>query len=49
MVFKDAKKYVQACDRCQRMGRLGQDDEIPLQPQLVVEHFERWALDFFPL
>ena len=21
-------------------------DEMPLQPQLVVESFERWALDF---
>jgi hypothetical protein len=45
-IFKDAKKYVQACDSCQRMGRPGQADEIPLQPQVVVEPFERWALDF---
>jgi hypothetical protein len=29
------------------MDRLGQDDEIPLQPQVVMEPFERWALDFF--
>ena len=28
------------------MGHLGQADEIPLQLQLVVEPFERWALDF---
>jgi hypothetical protein len=45
-IFKDAKKYVQACDNCQRMGRPGQADEIPLQPQVVMEPFERWALDF---
>jgi hypothetical protein len=29
------------------MDRLGQADEIPLQPQVVMEPFERWALDFF--
>jgi transposase InsO family protein len=46
-IFKDAKKYVEACNRCQRMGRLGQDDKIPLQDQVVEEPFKRWALDFF--
>ena len=28
------------------MGCLGQADEMPLQPQLVIEPFERWALEF---
>lgn len=45
-IFKDAKKFVQACDSCQRAGRPGQADEMPLRPQLVIEPFERWALDF---
>jgi len=27
------------------MGRQGQANEIPLQPQVVMEPFERWALD----
>ncbi len=45
-IFKDAKKYSQDCDNCQRMGRLDQSNEIPLQPQLVIEPFERLALDF---
>ncbi len=45
-IFKDAKKYVQACDSCRRMGRPGQSDEMSLQSQLVIEPFERWALDF---
>ena len=31
MIFKDAKKYVQAYDSCQRMGLPSQADEIPLQ------------------
>ena len=37
---------MQACDSCQRAGCLGQSDEIPLNPQLVIEPFEHWALDF---
>ena len=45
-VFRDAKKYVQACDSCQRMGQPNILDEMPLQPQLVVELFDRWTLDF---
>ena len=45
-IFKDAKKYVQACDSYQIMGHPGQADEMPLQPQLVVEPFEGWALEF---
>jgi hypothetical protein len=45
-IFKDAKKYVQACDSCKRVGQPGQADEIFLQPQVVMEPFERWALDF---
>ena len=28
------------------MGQPKRLDEMPLQPQLVVEPFERWALDF---
>jgi len=46
MIFKDAKKFVEACDSCQRAGRPCQADEMPLRPQLVIEPFERWALDF---
>eukprot|EP00253_Pinus_taeda_P005869 PITA_05869 len=45
-IFKDAKKFVQACDSCQRAGHPSHSDEMPLKPQLVIEPFERWALDF---
>ncbi len=45
-IFKDEKKFVQACDSCQRAGRPSHSDEMPLKPQLVIEPFERWALDF---
>jgi hypothetical protein len=45
-IFKDAKKYVKACDSCQRVGQPNHRDEMPLNPQVVLEPFDRWALDF---
>lgn len=45
-IFKDVEKYVQRCYSCQKMGRPIQDDEIPLHPQIALEPFEIWALDF---
>jgi hypothetical protein len=45
-LFKDAKKYVKAYDSCQRVGQPNHRDEISLNPQVVLEPFERWALDF---
>jgi len=45
-IFKNAKKYVQVSDSNQTMGHPGQADEMPLTPQLVVEPFEIWELDF---
>ena len=45
-LFRDAKRYVQSCDSYQRMGQPNRSDQMPLQPQSVVEPFDRWALDF---
>ena len=45
-LFRDAKRYVQSCDSCQRMGQPNRTDQIPLQPQVVIELFDRWALYF---
>ena len=46
IVFRDAKKYVHSCGSCQRMGQPNRLNEVPLLPRLVVEPFDRWALDF---
>ena len=40
------KKYAQSCDSFHGMGQLSKLDEMPLQPQLVVEPFDRWALNY---
>ena len=45
-IFKDAAKYVKGCDSCQRMGRPTSSDQMPLQPQVMIEPFEKWDLDF---
>jgi hypothetical protein len=45
-LFRDVKKYVWGCDSFQRMGHLVQADEMPLQPQVLIGPFEKWALDF---
>jgi hypothetical protein len=45
-IFRDVKKYVQTCDSCQRMGKLGQANEMPLKSKVVMKPFERWALGF---
>lgn len=45
-IFKDTKKFFQACDSCQSIGRPGQSNEMPLNPQLVIEPFEQWVINF---
>jgi hypothetical protein len=45
-IFRDAKKYVASCDDCQRMGKPTASDDMPLQAQVVIEPFEKWALDY---
>eukprot|EP00253_Pinus_taeda_P026043 PITA_26043 len=45
-LFKDAKQYVKRCDNFQRVGKPTLSNEMPLQPQLLIEPFEKWALDF---
>eukprot|EP00253_Pinus_taeda_P006934 PITA_06934 len=45
-LFKDAKQYVKRCDSCQRVGKPTLSNEMPLQPQVLIERFEKWGLDF---
>ena len=37
---------MKGCDNCQIMDQPLQSHEILIQPQIVLEPFEKWALDF---
>jgi hypothetical protein len=42
----DAKDYSRAYDVCQRVGKPSRRDEILLAPQLNLQPFEKWAINF---
>ena len=45
-IFKYSKEYVRSYDNYQRVGKPGPSNEMPLQTQVLIEPFEKWALDF---
>ncbi|KAM2973735.1 hypothetical protein FF1_000103 [Malus domestica] len=45
-MFKDARTFCIACDRCQRTGSIGPKDQMPQSPIFNVEIFDVWGIDF---
>jgi hypothetical protein len=45
-LFRDAKDWVRACDKCQRTGNISNRNEMPLNSILEVEIFDVWGIDF---
>lgn len=43
---KDSKAYCRACDACHRADRPSQRDDLPLNLQVSLKPFEKWAIDF---
>ena len=45
-LFRDARTFVSACDKCQRTGNITKRSEMPLHSILEVEVFDVWGIDF---
>jgi hypothetical protein len=45
-LHRDAQQYTSHCDECQRMGKPTRRNEMPLQPQVSLEPFDKWGMDF---
>jgi len=45
-LFKDARKFVMSCHRCQRTGNIFKRHEMPQSGILEVELFDEWMIDF---
>jgi hypothetical protein len=45
-VHKDAKEYCETCDVCQRVGKPSRRDEMLLMPQVTLQVFHKWVVDF---
>jgi len=45
-LFKDTRKFVMTCDRCQQTGNIFKRHEIPQSGMLEVELFDVWGIDF---
>ena len=43
--FKDTRKFVMTCNRCQQTGSISNRHEMPQSRILEVELFDAWAID----
>ena len=46
---QESKAHCKACNICQRTGKPSQRDEMLLNPQMTLQPFAKWAIDFVGL
>ena len=46
-IHMDTRKYYCDCNKCQRTGKPSRHEEMPLAPQITLQAFDKWAVDFF--
>ena len=45
-VHMDTRKYYRDCDKCPRTGKPSRCNEMPLVPQITLQAFNKWVVDF---
>lgn len=45
-LHKYVMEFSRSCDVCQQIGKPARRDEIPLNPKITLQAFDKWVIDF---